>query len=99
MKILKVLGGVLEERGWPRERVARERESEEGVRWVVGVKGVSGVDPEAPRKYLDISTKYVDIFTIHSVCVSVCVEWERVFEWGEGERVFSGSVYERRKSA
>ena len=69
-----------------RERVARERESEEGVRWVVGVKGVSGADPEAPRKYLDISTKYLDIFTIHSVCVSVCVEWERVFEWGRFTR-------------
>ena len=42
--------------------------------------------PKRQGKYLDISTKYLDIFTIHSVCVSVCVEW------GEGERVFSGSV-------
>ena len=60
------------------------------MRWVVGVKGCRVRIPKHPRKYLDISTKYLDIFTIHSVCVSVCVEWERVFEWGEGERVSGG---------
>ena len=34
--------------------------------------------PKRQGKYLDISTKYLDIFTIPSLCVSVCVEWERV---------------------
>ena len=68
------------EGGREREGELREGESEGRVRVVVGVKGVSGADLEAPRKYLDISTKYLDIYTIHSVCVSLCVEWERVFE-------------------
>ena len=39
---------------------------------------MSGADPGASNKYLDISNKYLDICTIHCVCFSVCVEWERV---------------------